>query len=337
MTIARLPYNAGNYLPHARAGDGASLAVSLINDLTNKINAETAAGSGKLVTAPTSIAFSGVQTVDQSYMWAPGVTYSGTATPSGIGIISPFNIYVGSDTVDASTGIIHLSVFAAASTNRTGGRVGIQGFMAAVGAPAAEDDIVGVKGMVRAHVNQGGVVTNYDSHKGGIFGGNSVVFTSGAATFLKTYVSHEFNTSLGATASAADKYGISIVKSSTDATRGTYDDAAIVIDDQDTTSVSWTVGLQFGAYAHKWAFGTDSTLIGVKTRVAPSPATSTALYGIDMSALTITAGGAGIVMPLITPASAAATGKAGSICWDASYIYVCTATNTWERVAIASW
>ena len=38
-----------------------------------------------------------------------------------------------------------------------------------------------------------------------------------------------------------------------------------------------------------------------------------------------------------TPASAAATGDAGIICWDASYIYVCTATNTWKRVAISTW
>jgi hypothetical protein len=38
-----------------------------------------------------------------------------------------------------------------------------------------------------------------------------------------------------------------------------------------------------------------------------------------------------------TPASAAATGTAGTIAWDSSYIYVCTATNTWKRVAIATW
>ena len=38
-----------------------------------------------------------------------------------------------------------------------------------------------------------------------------------------------------------------------------------------------------------------------------------------------------------TPASAAATGTAGTICWDTSYIYVCTAANTWKRVAIATW
>lgn len=38
-----------------------------------------------------------------------------------------------------------------------------------------------------------------------------------------------------------------------------------------------------------------------------------------------------------TPASATATGTAGTICWDANYIYVCTATDTWKRVAIATW
>ena len=38
-----------------------------------------------------------------------------------------------------------------------------------------------------------------------------------------------------------------------------------------------------------------------------------------------------------TPASATATGTAGEICWDANYIYVCTATNTWRRTALSSW
>jgi hypothetical protein len=32
-----------------------------------------------------------------------------------------------------------------------------------------------------------------------------------------------------------------------------------------------------------------------------------------------------------TPASAGASGTGGEICWDTSYIYVCTATNTWKR------
>ncbi len=37
------------------------------------------------------------------------------------------------------------------------------------------------------------------------------------------------------------------------------------------------------------------------------------------------------------PASAAAAGTAGTIAISTTHIYVCTATNTWKRVAIATW
>lgn len=38
-----------------------------------------------------------------------------------------------------------------------------------------------------------------------------------------------------------------------------------------------------------------------------------------------------------TPASASAAGVAGTITWDSSFIYICVASNTWKRVAIATW
>lgn len=38
-----------------------------------------------------------------------------------------------------------------------------------------------------------------------------------------------------------------------------------------------------------------------------------------------------------TPASAAAAGTAGAFAWDADYIYICVATNTWKRAALATW
>ena len=37
------------------------------------------------------------------------------------------------------------------------------------------------------------------------------------------------------------------------------------------------------------------------------------------------------------PVSASAAGFVGQMAQDASYIYVCTAANTWKRVAIATW
>lgn len=37
------------------------------------------------------------------------------------------------------------------------------------------------------------------------------------------------------------------------------------------------------------------------------------------------------------PASATATGTAGQVAYDASYLYLCTATDTWRRIAHATW
>ena len=38
-----------------------------------------------------------------------------------------------------------------------------------------------------------------------------------------------------------------------------------------------------------------------------------------------------------TPSSASDLGAQGEIRWDANYIYVCIATDTWKRVAISTW
>jgi hypothetical protein len=48
-------------------------------------------------------------------------------------------------------------------------------------------------------------------------------------------------------------------------------------------------------------------------------------------------GARGIDINAITPASATATGVTGTVVWDANYIYVCIATNTWKRAAITTW
>ena len=38
-----------------------------------------------------------------------------------------------------------------------------------------------------------------------------------------------------------------------------------------------------------------------------------------------------------TPASATDTGNQGNFCWDDSYFYICVASNTWKRAALATW
>lgn len=50
---------------------------------------------------------------------------------------------------------------------------------------------------------------------------------------------------------------------------------------------------------------------------------------IDALGLTLTASR--------VPTTATSPGSPGMIAWDAGFIYVCTAANSWKRVAIAAW
>jgi len=95
---------------------------------------------------------------------------------------------------------------------------------------------------------------------------------------------------------------------------------------------------------NKATSGDDTGLLISMTDTA-SPGTSlpldiqvggTSVLKVD-SAGDITTSGDLIISSPTVPASASATGTAGTISWDSSYIYICTATNTWKRVAIATW
>jgi hypothetical protein len=82
------------------------------------------------------------------------------------------------------------------------------------------------------------------------------------------------------------------------------------------------------------AYGADASTLGRINFVLRKAATGTdAVTGLSVRDFGIITQG-GVAQ---TPASASATGTAGTIQWDASYIYVCTAANTWKRVAIATW
>ena len=56
----------------------------------------------------------------------------------------------------------------------------------------------------------------------------------------------------------------------------------------------------------------------------------------DLTAVDVTVKSIALASLGTAPASATAAGTAGQIVIDAGHIYVCTATNTWERVAIAT-
>lgn len=87
--------------------------------------------------------------------------------------------------------------------------------------------------------------------------------------------------------------------------------------------------------------GVDNTLVGSfqplvlnGTTVSLSSSGSVVLASTS-SGVAIT--GAFRLITSFTPASASSTGSAGQIAWDSSYIYLCTATDTWKRAAVATW
>jgi hypothetical protein len=49
------------------------------------------------------------------------------------------------------------------------------------------------------------------------------------------------------------------------------------------------------------------------------------------------AGGGGSFSWSSVPASASATGTAGSMAYDSDYLYICVATNTGRRVPLSEW
>ena len=91
-------------------------------------------------------------------------------------------------------------------------------------------------------------------------------------------------------------------------------------------------GFAFGTTTHAGQNSTVEVMLGKHSATAAeiNNGTSGTFRDLVLRNLRISA-------PTLVPASASATGSEGQIAWDANYIYVCTATNTWKRVAIATW
>jgi hypothetical protein len=111
-------------------------------------------------------------------------------------------------------------------------------------------------------------------------------------------------------------------------------DTAINVADKirSTAFTGWTVG---GTTGTNTVVFTENA---IGASVAPS-FTDTGSTGATATFVVTTAGTNGTWVGHYTtvPSSATATGVKGQYAVDASYYYICTATNTWKRVAIAAW
>ena len=84
----------------------------------------------------------------------------------------------------------------------------------------------------------------------------------------------------------------------------------------------------------------STAVLTEQMRVTPTAVTVAGLLGVGTASPTAAADINSDTMRLRTartPASASAAGNQGDICWDSTHLYVCIATNTWRRIAHATW
>lgn len=109
--------------------------------------------------------------------------------------------------------------------------------------------------------------------------------------------------------------------------RGTVGDPSIhIADDQDTGM--WSPG----ADALAWSVGgIQGMRLTADRRLGLGDNNNTPTGVLDVADNKIR------VRTAQTPATTGAAGNQGDIAWDANYVYVCVATNSWKRAAIATW
>jgi hypothetical protein len=78
-----------------------------------------------------------------------------------------------------------------------------------------------------------------------------------------------------------------------------------------------------------------STYAPINSPTLTGPVIVNAGGGAGSNAFTIS-GGSIVLSTSFTPSTSGDTGSTGEISWDANYLYVCTAPNTWGRIAIDS-
>ena len=102
------------------------------------------------------------------------------------------------------------------------------------------------------------------------------------------------------------------------------------------TATSSAVSISFGTTFTAFGATIADTLSLTKATGNGLMVTSDIFVGGSIGSLG-TLASVGLNLQPSTPASSTATGVAGDVKVDADYIYVCTATDTWRRVAIATW
>lgn len=115
---------------------------------------------------------------------------------------------------------------------------------------------------------------------------------------------------------------------------GQDNDVLSSINFQGNNDASTPEQIQFAELEASIVDASDTTEDGKLDLKVKAAGTLTSMAAITAANVTL---GSRPILPTHTPASATAAGTLGEVTWDANYIYVCTATNTWKRVAIGTW
>jgi len=119
-----------------------------------------------------------------------------------------------------------------------------------------------------------------------------------------------------------------------DAVSGQDNDVLSSINFQGNNDAATPEQVQFAEIEASIIDASDTEEDGKLDLKVQSAGTLTSMAAITAANVTL---GSRPIIPTHTPASASATGTAGEIAWDASYLYVCTTTDTWKRVALSTW
>jgi len=125
-------------------------------------------------------------------------------------------------------------------------------------------------------------------------------------------------------------------------TLGPAQNSQIEADSSKFNLIAKTKSQNFGIYINTNSVITGAVFVNSASQqvgiFTTSPSSTLDVNGnaIVRGNLTLT-GTSLIINTSVVPASASAPGLPGQIVWGPSYVYVCVATNTWKRTAIATW
>jgi hypothetical protein len=244
-----------------------------------------------------------IQSINTGIAWAPLVLQGGAGG----------NVLIGTTTDISGTGGLHVAGTGTASTTTSGAlRVGSN---------------VGLSGNAGGASHFGGTVISASG-----FGvGDTPATATGYATSILSAGNGAFFDFARTTATARKwRVGVGLQASDT----FIIEDVTAAVDPVIITGGA----LSAGKFDIKYTTSASSSTTGALTIGNGTAATNVAIGGGNVNAGgTLVVGGTVIHTLSATPASASAAGTVGTMSWDANYIYICTATNTWKRVAIATW